>query len=155
MRSVRGACEQSLPRSTGKVYFSNDCVRAVVDSAGVYNAAQSPCWMRMVACPPRDFDVKISGSVSSPIIEVILPRTGALLQQLPLLSEIDSSTGSSRERQPDEEGIGNRTADFNLPCSVWGVVSLLLLLEGSASMIKPWFADLSADPGLVNQTLQV
>lgn len=110
--------------------------------------------MRMVAYPPRDFDVKISGSITSPVTEVSLLRTGALLEQLPLLSEIDSSTGSNLRRQSDEESSRNQTAEFCLPCSVWGMVSLLLLLEGSASMIRPWFADPSADPSLINQTLQ-
>jgi hypothetical protein len=98
------------------------------------------------------------GSVSYPLIEITISSQGALLQQLPLLHEVDSSTSSSKEHNQSEEEIeasynGRQTADFMLPCPVWGMVSLLLLLDGTP--MKPWFGDTSSDPGLVQHTLQV
>lgn len=129
---------------TGQVSFSKDSVRVVIaqpcrpgeaDYRAVYNAAQIQCWCRMLASPPREFDVKMTGSVSTPVTEVVL--TGALVKLMPLLNEIDSSTVAKQQSQSDEESSGKQISDFRLPCSVWGMVSLLLLLEGSAGMIKP------------------
>lgn len=150
------------------VFFSQDNIRVVVtqplsylrepDSPGrVYNAARNQCWMRLLASPPSDFDVTMTGSVSSPVIEVSVLREGSLLQQIPLLCEIDSSTDGQQGHNQSDEETGDsikQAAQFRLPCPIWGMISVLILLEGAVG-IKPWFAEASSDPSLAQQTLQV
>jgi hypothetical protein len=129
------------------ISFTTDKVRVVVqqpaDAADQerFNSAHRQCVQRMVAVPPANFDCEISGKVSAPRTEVILQR--AMLEKLPLLLDISKSTSSKQQA----------AAQLELPCSVWGFVSLLLLLEGNVKL-SHWFrAD--TDTSLPTQTLLV
>jgi hypothetical protein len=97
--------------------------------------------LRMAAYPPTTFKCKVSGKMLCPCMEVILHR--AMLEKLPLLLKAFQSTRSTRPTIDELE----------LPCSVWGFVSLLLLLEGSVKM-RQWFRG-DSDTSLPNQTLLV
>jgi hypothetical protein len=64
-----------------------------------------------------------------------------MVEKLPLLLDISKSTSSKQLA----------AAQLELPCSVWGFVSLLLLLEGNVKL-SHWFrAD--TDTSLPTQTL--
>lgn len=119
-------------------------VEQPADAAGKagYNSAHRQCLLHMVAFPPSTFDCETSGKFSSPRTEVTLQR--AVLEKLPILLDIANSTTA------DE---GGTSTELELPCSVWGFVSLLLLLEGS---MKPghWFGG-DSEPSLPAQTLLV
>lgn len=58
---------------------------------------------------------------------------------------------SSEEQQRSGQSI-----DMALPCSVWGLVSLLVLLEGAVG-VEEWFdsGTHKSDPALPAQTLEV
>jgi hypothetical protein len=95
----------------------------------------------MIAVPPTTFDCDTSGKMSAPRTEVILQR--AMLGTLPLLVNLSKSTSSKEQA----------TAQLELPCSVWGFVSLLLLLEGNVKL-SHWFQG-DCDTTLPIQTLLV
>ena len=65
------------------------------------------------------------------------------MEELPLLQDISQNTSPSTDAH----------ADLELPCSVWGIVSLLLLLEGSVKLAH-WFGG-DCDHSLPAQTLLV
>ena len=70
----------------------------------------------------------------------------SLVQQLPLLEDVQSSTtGGDGKRAPAE-----------LPSTVWGLVSLLILLGGGVG-VEEWFGGDPAlqDPSLPANTLLV
>jgi hypothetical protein len=129
------------------VSFISDEVQIVVerptDAAGKdhYHSAHSQCLQRMVAVPPNDFDCELSGKVSAPCTKFILRK--AMLEKLPLLLDISERTCSKEQA----------AAPLELPCSVWGFVSLLLLLEGKMKLSE-WFRG-DSDTSLPTQTLLV
>jgi hypothetical protein len=121
MASIRKACFKCF------VSFKNDKVYMVVEEPDDADkerndSAHGQCLLRMVAYPPTLFDFETSGKVATPRIEIILQR--AMLEKLPLLLDITESTSSKRIAD----------APLELPCSVWGFVSLLLLLEGNVKL---------------------
>lgn len=172
MPAVQGALGERPAVITGQVSFFSDSVCILVSQShsnrrDEYNAARSQCWLRMLACPPCEFDVKLTGSASCPVIEVSVYN--GLVGKLPLLSEVSENTDPDVEvpTQSDKEIIpadnkenvyignsGGRTAELRLPCSVWGVVSLLLVLDKNIN-IEPWFDDVNSDPRLPEETLLV
>jgi hypothetical protein len=107
-----------------------------------YNSAHQQCLLHMVSYPPTSFTCVTSGDMSAPRTEVKLQRS--VLQQLPLLQDISKSTSDK------EDG---RNTELELPCSIWGFVSLLMLLEGSLQL-EYWFGQ-DMDPSLPSQTLLV
>lgn len=113
-----------------------------------YNSAYRQCWGHLMSKPGLEFDVEVTGRASAPGTEVVIQWS--LLEKLPLLHDIASNT-SSAEASADEQGV-----EMLLPCSVWGLVSLLVLLEGRVT-VRQWFeSDWPAnDPSLPAQTLEV
>ena len=73
-----------------------------------------------------------------------------LLEKLPLLHDIAKSTDSVSCASTPQQA-----ADMMLPCSVWGLISLLLVAEGAVG-VQQWFGSGSADcdPSLPAQTLE-
>lgn len=123
-----------------------------------YNAAHRQCWGHLMLHPPASFDVAFSGSARSPVTEVSIQ--GDLLEELPLLSDIASCalTSEPREHTPAEDASASASEvpAIDLPFSVWGLVSLLLLMEGSVA-VSDWFAASRPDAhaGLAAETLTV
>ena len=87
-----------------------------------YSSAQRQCLLQMVASPPHSSECETSGKVSAPRTELTLQQD--VMEELPLLQDISQNTSPSTDAH----------ADLELPCSVWGIVSLLLLLEGSVKL---------------------
>lgn len=106
-----------------------------------YSSAQRQCLLQMVASPPHSSECETSGKVSAPRTELTLQQD--VMEELPLLQDISQNTSPSTDAH----------ADLELPCSVWGIVSLLLLLEGSVKLAH-WFGG-DCDPSLPAQTLLV
>jgi hypothetical protein len=133
-------------RTKCDISFEIDEVHLVVEQPAQaadqerYNSAQVECLQRMVTSPPTTFECKISGRTSAPRTEVIFRRT--MVEKLPLLLDISASTSSTRQE----------AGQLELPCSVWGFVSLLLVLEGNLKL-SHWFQGDSTS--LPTQTLLV
>lgn len=136
------------------VTFLKDSMRIVVKQPP-HEPQKGP-----LACPPQHFDVHMAGSVSSPETTVTIGQP--LLPQLPLLSSIRLNCTAS-----DADGVTDSLADtkidadvksteIELPGSVWGLVSSLVLLERSVSPGQ-WFVGRNAcsDATLPVQTLEV
>ena len=150
------------------VFFSSAGVRVAVQLPGpvdasarrAYNSGQRQCCNHLLSHPPKGFDVEVSGGLSAPVIEVKIQP--CLLQQLPVLADIHSAgtsiSGSTCD--PDDE-FASRTeqetapASIELPCSIWGLVSLLIFTEGVS--LRRWFQGNApdCDPSLPVQTLEV
>lgn len=89
-------------------------------------AAERQCRAHIAASPQvlSGFSLKLDGCVPCPDAEVVF-ETG-LLEKLPLLLDVETSTSDSKP------------AKIQLPCPLWGLVSLLILLEGRVT-VKSWF----------------
>ena len=103
--------------------------------------------------PPQNFDVELAGRASMPSTEVVIKR--CLLEKIPLLRDISSNTSDVKGVSEAEHPMGG--AEIELPCSVWGLVSLLLLLLEGCVVVKDWFEAnwQTNDPSLPAQTLEV
>ena len=106
------------------------------------NMAERQCESHILYHPTEKFTLKTDGRFSASVTEVTIHR--ALLESLPLLQDLKSSTNDGTPAQVD------------LPCSLWGLVSLLVLLEGSVT-VKEWFGGdpEHQDANLPSMTLQV
>ena len=103
--------------------------------------------------PPQHFDFELAGRASMPSTEVVIKR--CLLEKIPLLRDISSNTSDVKGVSEAEHPMGG--AEIELPCSVWGLVSLLLLLLEGCVVVKDWFEAnwQTNDPSLPAQTLEV
>ena len=128
-----------------------------------FNAAYAQCCTYLRSHPPTEFDIQVSGRLLAPCTEVVINRS--LLKKIPLIHDIATNTSSgdgdpctaTKAAETDAKALEVvQEASMQLPCSVWGLVSALLLLEGKVSL-KQWFeTDWPAkDPSLPAQTLQV
>jgi hypothetical protein len=167
-----GALQQG--RFKAKVHFEGDGVRVVVvqpaDASAAerraYNSAHRQCTLHLVSHAPTLFDVETSGKLSCPVTEVHIKAE--LLQKLPLLQDVSKSTADV-ESEPhqnrtkklvedsEEQDSGHEYVDTALPCSVWGLVSLLLLLLEGEVEVEEWFdsGKPESDAALPAQTLEV
>ena len=156
--------ETTASRYIACVQFTSTGVKVVVKqpataartTRAAYNAAHLQCWGHMMLQAPSRFDVAFSGSARSPETEVCIQ--GELLEELPLLADIASSCACSTddvEPQPDVTAL-SKLSEVELPFSVWGLVSLLLLMEGSVA-VGDWFGSArpDIDAGLPSETLAV
>lgn len=118
-----------------------------------YNALQPKC-LGQVLCnkPPKYFDIKVLGTPSVPVVEVLIQSK--LVQLIPLLQDVAGNTATDGDGYSDLEVVEEREARLALPCSVWGLVSLLLLEEGNVD-IEHWFEGPYTHPALHMQTLEV
>jgi hypothetical protein len=99
--------------------------------------------MRCIQRIPRPitFDCEMLGGLSASRTKITLQR--AMLEKLPVLLQVFNSTSGEQQT----------TAQIQLPCSVTGFVSLLLVLEGNVKL-RPWFRG-DSDTSLPTQTLLV
>lgn len=120
------------------------CVRFSQSDGANSMAAERQCRTYIASHTTKEFAVKLEGLLPTPTVEVTFQST--LLEKLPLLKDIHSTTSDSKQAQLD------------LPCSIWGLVSLLILLEGRVH-VERWFTGISdqqdIDPSLPAHTLQV
>ena len=163
-----GTPSTSTPGETSGKYqacvvFQKDAVRVVVSQPAevsseereAYNSAHRQCLLHFVSRPAKQFKFVMSGDTSAPVVEVVVQR--GLLEKLPLLHDIaDSTDADCIETESDTQAWETAgKACIMLPCSVWGLVSLLLVAEGAVS-VQQWFGSGSADcdPSLPAQTFE-
>lgn len=95
--------------------------------------AEHQCRIHIASHPTKQFSLKFDGCFPGPAVEVTIKHS--LLQQLPLLKDVQSSTHG---------GEGTST-QVDLPCTVWGLVSLLILLGGVG--MEEWFGGDASNQG--------
>ena len=98
-------------------------------------AAERQCRAHIAAHPTDEFTVKMNGRLPAPLTEVAFQSS--LVEKLPYLCDVQHSTNS------------NKPAEVELPCPLWGLVSLLILLEGSVG-VEEWFG---GDPETLDASL--
>jgi hypothetical protein len=149
-----------------KVQFSHDGVHVLVaqpsdasaSARSEYNSAHCQCYAQMLARKSHLFEVEASGKVSCPVIEIHIQAQ--LIEKISLLFDVSRSlserAGDSAAESPEVEQNAIQISDLQLPCSVWGFVSLLLLLEGGLT-VDEWFCSgrRESDASLPAQTLEV
>lgn len=148
-------------RLCSRIVFGEDGVRVVVPQPkdatpaqlAAYSSGRGQCWQHMTCKPPRDFRVSLAGDI--PSLAVTLHINPSLVSKLPLLADIASNT-TNGNTGTKVNGSDENSLEVELTSSVWGIVSLLLLMEASVSMTH-WFASSRAasDPVLPAQTLEV
>jgi hypothetical protein len=133
--------------ATSTVQFLETHACIVVDRIGASNSsACRQCLNALLAHPPKDFRAQVSYNSNPRELVAEVEISKELVASIPLLSDISQSTEHVR-------GAG-RAAGFPAPCPVWGLVSLLLLMEEAVS-IERWLGSPEADPMLTGHTLQV
>lgn len=152
--------EHCIQQSMGRLQLSNGSVRITFrqpEDVGSVSpppqalnsiAAAKQCQTHAASHPNQEFEVELKEGLPDAVVseEIQVTLQSPLLQKLPLLNDVQNSTTSD-----------SKVVDLDLPCSVWGFVSLLILLEGSVS-VKEWFGGSSQndhDPSLPAHTLQV
>lgn len=86
-----------------------------------------------------------------PVIKLYVSRE--VLPQLPLLADIGSCTQTDPDSVNTTEGV-SRDGNVTPACSAWGLVSLVLLMEGEVE-VEEWFGSPDGDPALPAATLEV
>jgi hypothetical protein len=146
-RSRPDVHQQDIQKAKCDVTFTLDEAYVVVErptndaDKERYTSVHRQYLLRIPASPPKTFNCEISGKMLCPSTKVILQK--AMLEKLPLLLDISQSPSSKQQA----------AAQLELPCSVWGFVSLLLLLEGNVKLAH-WFQG-NSDTSLPTQTLLV
>ena len=149
-KSGQSVTSEHKPCCSCQLCFAKDNVRIIVEQKSDadakekerYNSAHQQVVAHMIARPPKTFNCVTFGDLTAPRTDLVLQRS--MLEQLPLLLDIsESTTGDIEETR----------IDIQLPCSVWGLTSLLLLLEGAVKQ-HHWFG-VASDPSLPAQTLLV
>jgi hypothetical protein len=153
--------EQALVHSAGRVAHDAEIsFQASVTKISVHYATgreasaadlqnelnERKCRREIQTRKPLSFDYKIIATGDSQNIQIEIKN--ALLRKLPRLDHLRT------ERRPSGGWQGWVSVHFNPPCHMWGLVSLLLLIEGQVKMSE-WFAGADTDPSLVAQTWKV
>lgn len=94
------------------------------NSAGLHDHTKRKSIEYLSSHDEASLSVNLDGPVQSPVMEVVLQK--ALIKKLPLLLNVESSTS------------GSKPAEIKLPCTIWALVSLLILLEGEVT-VQEWF----------------
>lgn len=131
-----------------QVSFHKDTVQMIVvqnvnmshQAREQYNSAHRQCLLHMVSHQPKTFKCETAGDLSEPRTEVVLQQE--ILKQLPLLLDISESTSTDSQ---------SSSCELELPCSIWGFVSLFFLLEGAVKCLHWFWTD--SEPSLPAQTL--
>lgn len=152
---LSGRAPATPAASIGQVQFTQDEARITIikvpetydfsDGKYFFKRASQQCIERLLQHPPATFHAELKGTNREPHLEVVLQTSAVKL--LPLLSDIHEEAIASE--QPD--GV---TVPFNPPCSVWSLVTVLLLLEGDVT-IEAWLGNLEHDVTLAARTLEV
>lgn len=100
--------------------------------------AEHQCRAYIAKHPKEEFKVTVKGSCAAPAVEVALQA--AMLERLPLLHDVEDSTAND-----------SKPAAVELPCTVWGLVSLLILLQGNLT-VDEWFG-FGRDPHVQDASL--
>jgi hypothetical protein len=116
-----------------------------VDGKYTFKPAWQQCMERLMAYPPSSFHAVLRGTNLSPHVDVVIRQSS--LHSIPLLSDIWQEALADNFTKSVE-------VPFEPPCSVWSLVSVMLLLEGDVT-IDFWLGAEEHDVSLAAQTLEV
>jgi hypothetical protein len=144
----------SAPESVGKVVFTEKEAHITIIQVpevcqatdGKYNfkPASQQVIEQLLAHPTTTFYAELRGTNAEPHVNVVLKSSA--IKALPLLADIhDEACVADQERV---------TVPFDPPCSVWSLVTVLLLLEGAVT-IDGWLGNVEHDVSLPARTLEV
>ena len=104
--------------------------------------AERQCRAHLATHRTKEMSLKFLGRCPAPSVEVTFQSS--LLQKLPLLADVQGSTE------------GKTSSTVQLPCTIWGLVSLLILLMEDVNVEDLFCGDPKhLDPELPSQTLIV
>ena len=142
--------------SIGHVHFSQNEARVTMvqvpescessDGKYAYKLASQQCIEQLLAHPPATFHTEFKGTNIEPHLHVVLKSSA--LRALPLLGDIHEEALCAKD---EHDSV---TVPFNPPCSVWSLVTVLLLLEGDVT-IDGWLGHVENDVSLAARTLEV
>jgi hypothetical protein len=153
---LSGRTTSSAPVSVGQVKFmQNEAYITMIevpeacqssDGKYAFKLASQQVIERLLSYPPKTFHAELKGTNLEPHLNVVL-KTSAL-NALPLLADIHEEAFALAVEQ---EIV---TVPFNPPCSVWSLVTVLLLLEGDVT-IEGWLGNVEHDVSLAARSLEV
>jgi hypothetical protein len=129
-----------------------------VSAAGVNGNSTSPsqlyCMKQLMARTPATFTCNLKLAVDSVGVELIIQN--ALIQKLPYLATLQKQKLAEQagQKKSAKSTDNSHKTDFNPHCSMWGLVSLLLVIEKHVQLER-WLGDIDSDPALATHTLQV
>lgn len=146
------ASELEMSPSSCIVTFEEDCVRVVasepenvtLEDKQVNAAAFALCWQHISMNPSHNFQFLMLGSPAAPKYE--LQMEYSLVEKLPLLHDVATNADPTDDAAP-----------MHMVSSIWGLVSLLILLDGEVT-VQQWFEGGSRGhpiASLPGQTLEV
>lgn len=140
-------------------------ISAEVDSPSAHaNTPLRKCVNALLTYCPQGFHSKVERGNKSQGVIMEVTVCASLVDEIPLLSDIRSSTQASKKRRETGDDSEKRNS-FDPPCSIVGLFSVLLLHEQLVT-VDGWLGDSShpekcledpmlEDPMLALETLQV
>jgi hypothetical protein len=118
------------------------------------SASQLYCMKQLMTRTPATFSCSLKLAADSCGVELIIQNS--LLHKLPYLAAVQKQKQAEQNGQKkSSRGADNsQKVAFNPPCPMWGLVSLLLLIEKQV-LLERWLGDIDSDPALATHTLQV
>lgn len=120
-------------------------VSGPTDGKYTFKPAWRQCLERLLAYPPSTFHTVLRGTNIAPHVDVVIKQSA--LHAIPLLSDIGQEALA-------DNAVKGAQVPFQPPCSVWSLVSVLLLQEGDVS-IDFWLGAEEHDVSLAAQALEV
>lgn len=132
--SVQSKVLATFSQQGVRIVFQNRAEETSYDERAKYISAQRQCLARILSSPhPKRFELQTTGSVADPVAQVLILQK-ELVEELPVL-HVASETGSGLDNEHTCDEAMN-PVDMSVPCSVWGLVSLLLVVDGCVSVDK-------------------
>lgn len=157
-----GASNGHAPRQGGELeMFDTHCcvvMQQPVSAASSNGTCTSPsqmyCMKQLMTRTPATFSCSLKLSAESSGVELIIQN--ALLHKLPYLASLQKQKLAEQAGQKKSSSAAETSlkSAFNPPCPMWGLVSLLLLIEKQVQMER-WLGHIDSDPALATHTLQV
>lgn len=139
--------------------FDSHCVLVMQQpcSAATSNAtspSQLHCMKQLMTRTPATFSCRLNLAAESSGVELTIQN--ALLRKLPFIASLQKQKlgEPAGQKKASKSTDACHKAPFNPTCSMWGLVSLLLLIEKEVQ-IERWLGDVDSDPALATHTLQV
>ena len=111
------------------VFQNKDAADGADVHKAAYASAQRQCMSQILSSSPKGFELQTTGSIAAPVTQtVILQRE--LVTELPILLVASDTNAAKQQEGNDGEESSQKPIEMSLPCSVWGFVSLLLVLDG-------------------------
>lgn len=118
-----------------------------------YASAQRQCVSQILSGSPKGFELQTSGSVAAPVAQTLILQR-ELVAQLPILLVASHTNSATHDEGSDREQCTQAPIEMRVPCSVWGLVSLLLILDGCIGVEKMLHATHNGEPAAAELPLE-